>query len=78
MSMTRDIENIIIKFVNRTISLEEEKFLNAWLNNPTNKQIFNDYVQVHYAITIESLNEQRLKQSQEKLFFNEFTCGFSQ
>lgn len=69
--MTRDIENIIIKFVNRTISLEEEKFLNAWLNNPTNKQIFNDYVQVHYAITIESLNEQRLKQSQEKLFFNE-------
>lgn len=69
--MTREIEDLIVKFVNRNISFEEEKVLNNWLNNPNNEQIFTNYVQVHYAITSQSMNELYLKQSKEKLILNE-------
>lgn len=70
MSMTPDIERIIVKFVNRTTSIEEEMVLNDWLNNPINEQVFTDYVQVHYAITLQNLNKERLRESQEKLLFD--------
>lgn len=69
--MTREIESLIIKYVNRNISVEEEQTLNNWLSNPHNEQGFSKYVQIHYAITVESMNEFYLKQSKEKLMRNE-------
>lgn len=44
------IENIIIKYINRSATLNDFKILNQWIKKESNKQYFKDYVQTHYAI----------------------------
>ncbi|MBD0825463.1 FecR family protein [Aestuariibaculum marinum] len=69
--MNEEIEKLIVKFLNRNISIEEEAVLEDWLDNPLHEQIFADYVQIHHVIHSETLNKENLKQSKERLFLNE-------
>ncbi|KAB7530258.1 DUF4974 domain-containing protein [Flagellimonas olearia] len=69
--MQAEIEKLIVKFLNRTISNEEEALLEKWLANPVNEHVFHDYVQVHYAISMDCIDDLRLEQSKDRLILPE-------
>lgn len=44
------IEIDILKFLDNTATVQQLRELEEWLEDPVNKEIFNDYVLMHYAI----------------------------
>ncbi len=69
--MNEAIKELIIKFVNRHTTSKEEELLQQWLVDPVNQQLFKEYVQLHHAITHESINKALLAKSKESLLFSE-------
>lgn len=70
MSISPQIEKLIVKFLNRTISENEEQQLSNWLNTPYNEEEFAEYVKTHYVITNKTIKSSILKQSKNRLIFN--------
>ncbi len=54
--VSKSIENIIIKYVTKSIDSNELDVLIDWIEKPNNFLIFKNYVKTHYAITI-SMND---------------------
>lgn len=50
------IENLIIKYINRTPTVSDLDTLSKWIKIPANKELFKDYVKTHYAINF-SIND---------------------
>ena len=50
------IENLIVKWFNKSASAVDLDELSEWIELPGNNQIFIDYVQTHYAITFSTNN----------------------
>lgn len=71
MGITPQIEKLIIKFLNRNISILEEEHLSEWLILPENEQEFAEYIKTHHAITSQSINASFLDQSKRSLLFKE-------
>ncbi|MBD0833447.1 FecR family protein [Aestuariibaculum sediminum] len=49
--MAPEIENILIKYLSRSANAEELSQLSDWLKIESNRKVFKDYVQTHYAIS---------------------------
>jgi len=47
-----DIENLLIKFFEKTANSKELDELEIWIQDPDNQSIFKDFVKTHYAITL--------------------------
>lgn len=71
MSISPQIEKLIVKFLNRTISENEEQQLSNWLNTPYNEEEFAEYVKTHYVITNKTIKSSILKQSKNRLILTE-------
>ncbi len=48
----KDIENIIIKYFNKSIDQKEREILSKWIADPKNYAVFESYVKTHYEITL--------------------------
>lgn len=48
--INKEIENIIVKFLNHQASEEESDQLDLWLKNNDNERLFKNYVETNYAI----------------------------
>ncbi|WP_339714746.1 FecR family protein [uncultured Kriegella sp.] len=46
------IEKYIIKYLTKTATAEELEELEAWIEDPSNKKLFEAYVQHHYAVNM--------------------------
>ncbi len=49
--MSKNIENILLKYLSQSASPEELKELSKWLEDSKNKQIFKEFVKTNYAIS---------------------------
>ena len=54
--MTPEIERSIVKYITKSATAAELDMLSAWIKKPAHKQVFKNYVQIHYAITY-SMND---------------------
>lgn len=60
------IENLIVKYLNKSATVDDLNILSKWVEIPRNKSLFIDYVQTHYAVNY-SLNNPPSKEIQELL-----------
>jgi len=60
------IENIIIKYMNKSATLSDLEILSKWIKISENKEVFKDFVQTHYAINY-SLNDTDVNSSIKQL-----------
>src|SRR5690606_18452632 len=51
--INKDIENIIVKYLNNQASEDEMDQLDLWLKNNDNERLFRSYVETNYAIGYE-------------------------
>tara|TARA_R110002049_G_scaffold309289_2_gene520272 strand:- start:69563 stop:70738 length:1176 start_codon:yes stop_codon:yes gene_type:complete len=49
--MSPKIEKVIVKYITKSATANDLDILSEWIKTPSNKQMFKDYVQTHYAIT---------------------------
>lgn len=54
--MLPKIEKIIIKYITKSASSKDLDVLSEWIKIPSNKEVFKDFVQTHYAITYKMNN----------------------
>ena len=62
----KEIENIIIKYLNRSVNSEELDKLSEWIKKPANHLIFEEFVKANYVITI-SMNNSDSSEIKENL-----------
>ena len=55
-NMTPEIETAIVKYVSHSASIDELNILSEWIENDSNKEIFKEFVYIHFAINC-SLND---------------------
>ena len=48
--MTQDIEKLIIRYLVNSATESDLRKLSKWLENPLNKEIFEDFIRTHFAI----------------------------
>ncbi|SDM54810.1 FecR family protein [Kriegella aquimaris] len=48
----KNIENYIVKYLTKTATAEELEELEAWIKDPSNKLLFEDYVRHHYTVNM--------------------------
>lgn len=48
----KNIENYIIKYLTKTATVEELEELETWIEDPSNKQLFEAYVRHHYTVNM--------------------------
>lgn len=48
----KDIEKLLIKYLNRSSNVEELSLLNKWISNPKNEAHFDGYIKTHFEITL--------------------------
>lgn len=63
----KNIEEVIIKFLNSSITSKDLDYLKEWILNPKNESLFEDYIRSHFEITI-GMNEPTIESIKEKLF----------
>lgn len=74
------IENIIVKYLTQTATVADLDLLTEWINTPSNKQIFKDFIQTHYTINYsinnpdskKLISQLLLKIRKDKLILNRF------
>jgi hypothetical protein len=54
--MTPEIESTIVKYLSHSASIDELNILSEWIENDSNKEIFKEFVCIHFAINY-SLND---------------------
>lgn len=64
--MSKEIENILVKYLSQSASPEELKQLSKWLEDSNNKQIFKEFVKTNYAISY-SVNHPNTKATVQTL-----------
>lgn len=64
--ISKMIENIIIKYMNKSATLSDLEILSKWIKISENKEVFKDFVQTHYAINY-SLNDTDVNSSIKQL-----------
>ncbi|MCK0130831.1 DUF4974 domain-containing protein [Flavobacteriaceae bacterium F08102] len=64
--MTEKIKHIIVRYLTNSTTLNDLDTLSEWIKNPENEQIFNDYVQTHYAIN-HIMNNEESEETLERL-----------
>lgn len=64
--MTPKIEKLIVKYITKSATGNDLDTLSEWIKKPSNKQVFKDYVQTHYAITY-SMNNPDSQKALENL-----------
>ncbi|MBG7630505.1 MAG: DUF4974 domain-containing protein [Bacteroidetes bacterium] len=64
--ISKMIENIIIKYMNKSATLSDLEILSKWIKISDNKEVFKDFVQTHYAINY-SLNDTDVNSSIKQL-----------
>ncbi|MCH4553058.1 FecR family protein [Aestuariibaculum lutulentum] len=64
--MSKEIEDILLKYLSRSANPEELRQLSKWLEDSKNKQIFKEFVKTNYAITY-SVNHPNTKATVETL-----------
>jgi len=64
--ITKRIEKLLIKYLNRSTNASELDELNDWISNTTNLWMFKEYVKLHYNVTL-SMNDPDLVEIQENL-----------
>ena len=62
--MNAKIENIIVKFLTNQASASELTALEIWMQDSNNKEIFNEYVKINYAIeyNMKEFDSQKIEQ----------------
>jgi len=62
--MNAKIENIIVKFLTNQASASELNALEIWIQDSNNKEIFNEYVKINYAIeyNMKEFDSQKIEQ----------------
>ncbi|MFH4966525.1 FecR family protein [Gaetbulibacter sp. M235] len=62
--MSKRIQNIIVKYLTNQASFLELDELEAWIQDPVNEKLFNDYVKTNYAIeySIKKFNSDNVKE----------------
>jgi transmembrane sensor len=62
--MNAKIENIIVKFLTNQASASELTALEIWIQDSNNKEIFNEYVKINYAIeyNMKEFDSQKIEQ----------------
>jgi hypothetical protein len=60
------IENIIVKYINKSATSSDLDVLTDWIKTPENEQLFKDYVRIHYAV-IFNLNDLDANQIKDRL-----------
>ena len=53
-SMTPEIESAIVKYLSHSASIDELNILSEWIENDSNKEIFKEFVCIHFAINYSS------------------------
>ncbi|RNL82499.1 FecR family protein [Sinomicrobium pectinilyticum] len=48
--MSTNIEELIIKYINRSATTRDLDILSEWIRNPENEQVFKDFVRTHYLV----------------------------
>lgn len=48
--VSKKIQNILLKYLNKQASIKEIEEIERWLNNKSNKKIFTEYVKLNYLI----------------------------
>ncbi|MDO5968495.1 FecR family protein [Flavivirga aquimarina] len=66
--MSPSIENIIVKYLTNSATANDIDKLVVWIEKPTNKKVFKEYVKTHYAIYY-SMKEPNTQELLDKLFF---------
>jgi len=66
--MSSDIENLIVKYLNKSATAKDLDTLASWIEKTENKQIFKAYVKVHYY-TFYSIKEPDNKELLDKLHY---------
>src|SRR5690554_4098055 len=46
-----EIENLIVKYIDKSATAEDVEMLTVWLKQPSHRQEFKDYIKLHYTIT---------------------------
>jgi len=69
--ITKRIEKLLIKYLNRSTNASELDELNDWISNTTNLWMFKEYVKLHYNVTL-SMNDPDLVEIQENLLFQKY------
>ena len=59
--LSKDIETILIKYLNKQASVDEMEILENWLENTENEKLFLEYVKVNYLIDVNLQNYDKSK-----------------
>lgn len=64
--ISKEVENLIVKYFSQSANLADLDALNNWLANGNNELIFKKYVKTHFAITL-AMNDPEIDQIRELL-----------
>ena len=64
--MSSDIESLVVKFLTNSATADDLDILGEWILAPANKEIFKEYVEVHYSI-FHSMKEPNSQEVLQKL-----------
>ena len=48
--ISKEVENLIVKYINKSANSEELEELDNWVKDPNNFKVFKEFVRTHYAI----------------------------
>ncbi len=65
--ISKDIQNLIVKYINKSANSVELEELDNWLKEPDNYKVFKEFVRAHYAI-IYTLENRNTNDTRKKLF----------
>lgn len=64
--ISKEVENLIVKYINQSANSEELDELDNWVKEPNNYKIFKEFVRTHYAI-LHTLDNREINKAKEQL-----------
>ena len=64
--ISKEIENLIVKYLSQSASAEDLDVLNNWIADDKNHQVYKDFIKTHFAITL-AMNDLDINKIKEEL-----------
>ncbi|MBU2904339.1 DUF4974 domain-containing protein [Arenibacter algicola] len=64
--ISKEIENLIVKYLSQAASAEDLDVLNNWIADDKNHQVYKDFIKTHFAITL-AMNDSDINKIKEEL-----------